>query len=186
MAVRDNKHIPLKIHLCCGDVYLDGYVNIDGTGRLASPNNENLTTLDKYYKRKTHEFNEVLYDVKLRLPDEYHFKDVDEVLMISAFEHFRLPEVEELIYRVYFSLNTGGVFRFDFPDIEETVRKYRNNPEYMVRLIYGSQKNEFGFHKHGYTKSTIKKILGVRKWRSIKFGDIVKHSYPMIGVTATK
>jgi predicted SAM-dependent methyltransferase len=106
--------------------------------------------------------------------------------MISAFEHFSRESAERLLQNVYASLKYAGVFKFDFPDIEETIRRYRKEPEYMMRLIYGSQKNDGGFHRWGYTPETIEEKLRKNPWKSIEFGDIVKHEYPMTGVTATK
>jgi predicted SAM-dependent methyltransferase len=116
----------------------------------------------------------------------YEPESVDEFVMISAFEHFSREAAERLLQNVYTSLKFGGVFKFDFPDIQETVRKYYQDPEYMMRLIYGSQKNDGAFHRWGYTQETIVEKLKVNPWKSIDFGDIVKHEYPMQGVTVTK
>lgn len=176
----------MKIHLCCGDVYLDGYWNVDAYGVAGWEENPNKTTLEHYYKGKVHDFRFNLVDQIVLLPDELKFSNVDEYLMVSAFEHFSLEDAKEIVSRVYNSLNDGGVFRFDFPDIFKTVDQYKNNQEYMMRLIYGSGKNDKAFHKHGYTEETIQKLLMTHPWKSIVFGDIVEHTYPMIGVTATK
>lgn len=186
MASGDYRDLPLKIHLCCGDVYLDGYWNVDAVGKKAGRNNPNRTTLDKYYRGKLHSNRQVFIDEQILIPHGINYAYVDEYLMISAFEHLSLDDAENLIIKVYNSLSDGGVFRFDFPDIEKTVKIYRNKPEYMMRLIYGSGKNEYGFHRHGYTVDSIKKLLSIEPWKSIKVGDIVKHDYPMIGITATK
>jgi hypothetical protein len=63
---------------------------------------------------------------------------------------------------------------------------FRNNPEYMMRLIYGSQKNDGAFHRWGYTTETITEKLKCNPWKFIDFGDIVKHDYPMIGCICEK
>jgi len=76
----------------------------------------------------------------------------------------------------------GGQFKFDFPDLKKTVPEF--DDRYMIRLVYGSYKNEYARHKWGYTRNTIKKLFN--KWYSLDFKDIVKHDYPMQGVIATK
>jgi len=173
----------LKIHLCCGDVYLKDYINIDGMGKIGTKDG---TTLKHYYTGNVHENKQVIVDEIRVIPYELDYKDVDEYLMISSFEHFSLRNASELVKKVHSTLKKGGVFRFDFPDVLATIKKHIKQPEYMMRLIYGSGKNEYSFHRHGYTKETIKRLLEPCNWKSIKFGDIVKHEYPMIGVTATK
>jgi len=177
----------MKVHLCCGDVYLDGYLNIDACGTLAS-GVVNKTTVDKYYAGEMFKPKHLVIDRQMKLPDEWDYQpdSLDEVLLICAIEHFSKDDVVELIKNIYISLKIGGDFRFDFPDVLETVDKYKDNPDLMMRLIYGSGKNEFAYHKHGYTKETISAVLNEHPWSSIEFKEIVKHDYPMIGVIATK
>jgi len=180
----------MKLHLCCGDVYLQDYINIDVYGDLVEviPENFNLTTLDKYYKKEIFNFQRPIVDRIMKLPQGYVYEpySIDEVLMISAFEHFSKEDAQELIRRIHNSLKSGGRFRFDFPDVSATVNQYWEQPEYMMRLIYGSGKNEFAYHKFGYTDKTIRDVLKIVPWTSVDIGEIVKHEYPMIGVTAIK
>lgn len=176
----------MKIHLACGDVYLKDYINIDICGDLVSGDNPNETTFDNYYTGKVHDCKRNIVDRIVKLPEELDYKNVEEYLMISAFEHFSLSDAVILIDKIYNSLIVGGKFRFDFPDIEMTVWKYSSDPEYMMRLIYGSGKNEFSFHKNGYTIDTIRGLLNKHLWLNIEIGDIIKHDYPMLGITATK
>jgi predicted SAM-dependent methyltransferase len=176
-----------RVHLCCGDVYLHGYENVDRVGALVriAPVGGSL---DNYYDHKLHENREPVIDRWMDIERGwlYEPESVDEFLMVSAFEHFSREAAERLLQNVYTSLKFGGVFRFDFPDIEETVRKYYQDPEYMMRLIYGSQKNDGAFHRWGYTEETIAEKLNKNPWKSIEFEDIVKHEYPMIGVRLVK
>lgn len=179
----------MKLHLCCGDVYLDGYVNIDTVGDF-SRTNSNLTTFDNYYKNnfvKDAHQRKIIVDRRADLLKKWVIKngEVDEIVMVCALEHFTLDQAKFIISEAHRVLKPGGKFKFDFPDIEETIKQYHNDPEFMMRLIYGTHKNEYSVHKFGYTRSLIYKLLG-NQWSEIKFGDIVKHDYPMQGVTATK
>lgn len=196
-----------KIHLCCGDVYLDGYENCDiaspnayvigkdaDYGRIIDPT-MNRTTLKKYfkfpfkidvYKRVRRDF---ILDREMNILEEWEWEDssVDEIVMISGFEHFEhLTEIPHIVHQAYRVLKPGGVWKFDFPDIYNQVKKYHGkNDEFMMELIYCNHKNKYSVHQWGYTKKTIPNYLKKENWK-LKFGDIVKHDYPMIGVSATK
>jgi predicted SAM-dependent methyltransferase len=176
-----------RVHLACGDIYLHGYENVDRVGALirVQPIGCNL---ENYYDHKLHDNREPLIDRWMDIEKGWMYEpeSVDEFVMVSAFEHFSREAAERLLQNVYTSLKFGGVFKFDFPDIQETVRKYYQDPEYMMRLIYGSQKNDGAFHRWGYTKETIVEKLKKNPWKSIDFGDVVKHEYPMIGVSVIK
>lgn len=180
----------MKVHLCCGDVYLEGYTNVDVFGDLVGEvtYNPNITTIDKYYKKNLHDYSRPVLDLRMNLVEEWLFatNSVDEFLMVCAIEHLTEFHAKQVIERVYQSLKPNGVFRFDFPDIYKTLEVYKDNPEYAMRLVYGSGKNEWGFHRWGYTKESIKTILNKHQWGNITFCDIVPHEYPMIGVIATK
>ena len=177
----------MKIQLCCGDRYLDGYVNVDRVGSSAR-RPRNKVTLENYYDHPLHENQEVIIDAWMDIEKTWSFEpeSADEIVMISAIEHFSREAAERILEKVYTTLKYGGVFKFDFPDIEQTVLLFRNNPEYMMRLIYGSQKNDGAFHRWGYTTETITEKLKCNPWKFIDFGDIVKHDYPMIGCICEK
>ena len=183
----------MKLHFCCGDVFLKGYTNIDIIGDLSSQvkNNLNITTLDEYYRRPFGANpRKAIVDKIMDLRDDYGwlgYKDnsIDEIIIIAAIEHFTKNETEKIINQFYRILKPGGKLIIDFPDIERILKEYKDRPEFMIRLIYGSQKNGYAFHKWGYTKETFIELLGNR-WKSIQCKDIVVHDYPEIGVEAIK
>lgn len=176
-----------RVHLCCGDVYLEGYENVDRVGSSCYYKQKG-TTLENYYTHELHNNKQCVIDRWMDISKNWLFEpeSVEEFVMVSAFEHFSREDAERLITNVYTSLKFGGVFKFDFPDIEETIKQYRDRPEYMMRLIYGSQKNDGAFHRWGYTKETIREKLAKHPWLEVHFGDIVKHEYPMIGCSVIK
>jgi len=174
----------MRLHLCCGDVYLKGYTNIDVIGRKPTKGNHKPTTLEDYYKGKAvnHSKKPVVDRTGNILDLDIPKYSVDEIVMVSSFEHFTEQETLHLVKLFYKMLKKGGQFKFDFPDIKKTALEYDDH--YMIRLVYGSYKNDYARHKWGYTKNTIKKLFD--KWYSLGFKDIVKHDYPMQGVVATK
>jgi len=186
----------MKVHLCCGDVYLSGHINVDIGGRKLRKGeaNPNLTTLDRYFTRPfSTEFSkrtrgECIVDKKMNLTEnwmDFSNNSVDEIVMISAIEHFTKRDAAHIVGEARRVLVSGGRFIFDFPDIHEDVRKhYKTDPEWLMELIYCNQKNEYSTHKWGYTRKTIKELLG-DSWK-VQFKTVVKHDYPMIGVVARK
>lgn len=183
----------MKLHLCCGDVYLGGYINCDITGTLRrkADHTEPPTNLDNYYqgrcigKRKPN-----VIDQKMDLthvPWKFMAESVEEVVMISAIEHFTLEQAKQIVNEVWRVLVPGGIFLVDFPDIEETVKRYmQNDPEFGIRLIYGSHRDENAYHAWGYTPETFRNLLGGSRWKRVDFGNIVEHDYPVIGCKAEK
>lgn len=188
----------MRIHLCCGSIYLDGYVNCDVIGDHASmvKNNKNKTTLDKYFKfpfekdKKRRIRRPFIIDVKmnpLEFPWCFESKIVEEVIMVSAFEHFEHEtEIPFIIKEIYRILKIGGIFKFDFPDIKKQVDEYYGkDDEFLMELIYCNHKNKHSQHLWGYTEKTIDKYLTEDKWK-LEMKQVVEHSYPMIGCWATK
>lgn len=193
----------MKLHYCCGATYLDGYINIDVVGQLVSESTPeqieaNRTTLDKYFKypfnpdHAQRQLNKrpFILDRKESILDRWNFDDdsVDEVLLISAWEHFhRITEIPHIVSEAYRVLRKGGQFKFDYPHIKAVVDQYYyDNPEFMYELIYCNQKDPLSIHRWGYNSITIGSYLGDR-WSNIMAPTtIVAHDYPMQGVIATK
>jgi len=186
-----------KLHLACGSIYLDGYINCDAWGKLANQvkTNPNITTLDKYYKIPFEKDpskrvrTEPIIDCKMNLLEVWPFEDnsVEDIVMICAWEHFnsktQIPHIVSEANRV---LCVGGSFRFDFPDIKKAVELFADSDmEYCAELIYCNQKNIYSQHFWCYNEKTILLYLSEDKWK-LEFKQIIPHSYPMIGCEAIK
>jgi cyclopropane fatty-acyl-phospholipid synthase-like methyltransferase len=178
----------MKLHLCCGDVYLVGYINCDISGEIAEPGMTG-TTLENYYKdRHIGTGHKIYIDKRISILDfPWYFADesIDEIVMIEAIEHFTLSDAKKITKEMHRILKAGGKLLIDFPDAEETIHKYiEMNPDYCMRLIYGSQRDGFSWHRWGYTELTFMELMG-DGWR-FDFHGIVKHEYPTIGCEAVK
>lgn len=194
----------IKLHLGCGPVYLDGWINGDiyqeGYTYLAEERNDlleyNKTDIANYYKypfgKRKSDF--VIVDKYLDLTKiPYPFKDnsVDKILIVGAFEHFTLDEGINMLKEWYRILKVGGEVLIDIPDLIGTLKLLEDakNVEEMnwaIRLIYGSQKNEFSFHKWGYTFETLSELCRSIGFKKIEKVDLMKHDYPMLMVRAIK
>ena len=181
----------MKVHLCCGDVYLAGYANCDVDGELASESAVDIParTLENYYSNrlvghKQTTFVDRRFDIT-KFPWPFTDESVDELVMIQAIEHFDYPTAQKIIDEILRILVPGGKLLIDFPDVEGAIAKYaKTDPEFMIRFIYCNHKNQYSVHHWGYTKETFPKLLGFG-WE-YEFREIVHHLYPVIGCEATK
>lgn len=183
----------MKIHLCCGDIYLIDYINIDIEGQLSStalPNNlaNNSTTLGNYFK---YSFGtprrSIIVDklMDITKPWDIESNSIDEIVMISAIEHFKLSEAQFIVSEVKRVLKSGGEFKFDFPDLRKDILEYYHKPDFLMELIYCNWKNPYSTHKWGYTIESARELLDMG-WKYVFPQEIVKHDYPMQGMIGIK
>lgn len=180
----------MKLHLCCGDVYLRGYINCDVTGVLAGNlSHIEMTTLDNYYACRTlGQRKAIIVDRYLDLttiPYGFNSASIDEIVMVNSIEHFTHDTAIRIVAEFKRILKAGGRLLVDFPDIAETVKLYYDsNPNFCMRHIYNTHKDTYATHQWGYTKKTFLELLG-DGWDVI-WRDIVEHDYPVIGCEAIK
>jgi hypothetical protein len=198
----------MKLHLCNGTVYLDGYINIDhpSVGELAQDYPEEVerrkTTVDNYYKEyrgredfmKSSISGQVISD---RLIDISHLVDhfpkgrVEEIRIVQALEHFSRNDACFLIEDWHDLLEDGGLLHIDVPDILGIYKEYIDSDRtiddqhWMMRQIYGSQKNKWSFHKYGYTTDILSKMMKDIGFTDIRVADNI-HTYPAIAVEGVK
>lgn len=184
----------MKLHLCCGDIYLEGYLNLDIKGQLVNKSsikdlNKNKTTLSNYFK---HPFGsprrKIIVDKNMDLLKSWKLKkdSIDGIVMISGIEHFYLQDAKFIISEIKRVLKPNGKLIIDFPDIKKQIKLYYDkDPNFCMELIYCNHKDIFSAHHWGYTTETFFELLG-NGWKSMKKKTIVKHAYPMIGIVAIK
>lgn len=181
-----------KIHVGCGDVYLEGYDNVDVDGVFVDDieENTNVTTLDNYFKFPMGSpRRNIIVDGFLNVLqpwDAYEDGSIEEIVMISCIEHFTKKEAEFIISEIKRVLKPGGKLIIDFPDLKKDFEDYYvSDPEWFMELVYCNHKNEYSCHKWGYTMETFRNLLG-DGWQSVKWNTVVKHDYPMTGCVAIK
>jgi len=178
----------MKVHLCCGDIYLDGYKNIDISGSRRGEVIVGRSLKNYYLERFIGSKQPTVIDQKMDLTKfPWPFKDnsIQEFVMIQGIEHFYKKDAFHIVQEIQRKLKKGGRFLVDFPDIKKTVETYiESDPEFAMRFIYCNHKNQYSVHHWGYTRETFRELLG-SGWK-IRFRTIVKHDYPVIGCEATK
>jgi len=207
--------MPLKLHVGCGTVYLDGYVNLDvpvaGYSFLAKERPDllaqNRTTADRYYKqeetRATLETRAAQVATKREpqfcVVDAYAAMDalpyepnsVDEIRSVQCLEHVSMSEGPRVLRYWHGLLKPGGVLHVDVPDFEETARQLLAQPdeaskEWFYRLVYGSQKNEYAFHKNGFSPARLERLLREAGFREVRHLPNTLHFYPVTIAEAVK
>ena len=199
----------IRLHVGCGTVYLDGYVNLDvevpGYSFLAADRPDllarNRTTPDRYYKQeesqatleggpKSPQFCVVDRYARVdALP--YPADSVDEIRSVQVLEHMGMKEAPRVLAHWREVLKPGGVVHVDVPDFEETARQLLAQPDepskdWYYRLVFGSQKNAFAFHKNGFSPKRLEWLLREAGFREIRLLPNTIHFYPVTIAEGTK
>lgn len=199
----------LRLHVGCGTVYLDGYVNLDvevpGYSFLASDRPDlaerNKTTVDRYYKKEEsqatleHGPREMQCCVVDRYADlrslPYAPDSVDEIRTVQVLEHLDMREGPRVLRHWHEVLKPGGMLHVDVPDFEETARQLlaqadEASKDWYYRLIYGSQKNAYAFHKNGFSPARLERLLREAGFREVRPVPNRIHFYPVAIAEAIK
>jgi len=91
----------LEIHLGCGQIHLDGFINIDG----------NINSK-----------KDLLLDMRAGLP--FQNESVKFLYSSNTFEHFYLDELGFILRECYRVLSVAGILRIVVPDLEMGVHHY--------------------------------------------------------------
>lgn len=187
----------MKLHLGCGDCYLEGFINIDAAPTYLTSKapkdllDKNKTTYENYYK---HEFGQsskvVIADIATDIKNiPYNDETIDQVVMIHVLEHFPIYDVNVVLREINRVLKNDGEFIVGVPDLVGNAKLLLSSGEqgedWVIRLIDGTQKNKFFHHYCSFTKRTLKKLLSENGFGY--FQDLPNiNFYPAIHILAKK
>jgi len=118
-----------KIHLGCGDIVINGWINIDA-------------------RKSSHvHINTDIIDLK-----EFSDGSIGVIYLSHVLEHFDFLESSDLLKLFYSKLKKGGVLLIAVPDFDALVKVYlkTKNLEKIKRALMGGQDYEYNFHKSVY------------------------------------
>ena len=157
----------IRLNVGCGRKLKEGYVNID---------------CQKSERSKP----DVIADCR-SLP--YAVCSVDLIESYHLLEHLSLEEAVAALTHWHKLLKSDGKVIMELPDLEQDMRLFLDGDAEMIHSIFGRQRNQFDFHKYGYTKLTLEKLLREIGFRIIVFEnptDYHAKSEPCMRVIATK
>ena len=138
-----------KLHLGCGQRYMEGYVNIDYP--LSEHSVQTRSVADK------------LADLtKLR----YSEKSIEEVRLHHVFEHFLRQDAIALLASWNSWLVDGGTLHIEVPDFNRTAlvalnpRSSDRAKGVALRHIFGSNEAHWAVHYEGWSEKLLKTALG--------------------------
>ncbi len=124
---------PLRLHLGCGEQYLDGYVNID-------------------YSPSEHNVMQVKADVYANITElDFPAGSVDEVRLHHVFEHFNRVTALAMLIKWHNWLKIGGKLHIETPDLVGSAKTILAESSWkskmgVVRHIAGDQSSSWAYH----------------------------------------
>ena len=148
----------MKLHLGCGDVKIDGYINVD---------------IRSYpiYRTKSPLSPDVIDDMtELR---QFKKNTVSVIYICHAFEHLTRFQYSSALKRWYQLLKKGGVLRISVPDMENLCKYYIETGDLnLIRgTLYGGQDYKENFHHWGWDFNELSKDLEHAGFEEIKRYD---------------
>lgn len=193
----------MNLHIGCGTVYLRDWINMDieASGYFLADEREdlvaeNMTDIEHYYKRDVQKQDfmagkmfkrRVVCDIFGDARDLPFFDGaLDTILTVQMLEHFGKEEAIKLLRHWYMKLKSDGTLMIDVPDLSGTLRELENDMDWGLRLLYGSQKNEYAYHKYMYTKDSLTDVLKSIGFRHVAHDNFIEHTYPAFGLICKK
>jgi len=160
----------IKLHLGCGEKYLEGYVNID-------------------FPPSEHSVIKVRADIYKDVRElDYDNDSVDEIRTHHMFEHFPRAEALRILLQWREWLKPGGLLIIETPDFEASILAYLNAITQKRRMeigrhIFGSQEAKWAYHYDFWDSKKFKYVLKMAGFKNIKIrrykNSAAKH-FPLI------
>ena len=163
----------VKLNLGCGNEHLKGYINIDIVPTPAT--DMVMDCLHLGFKNNS----------------------VNKIVAYHLIEHLTIKEFNKAKREWWRVLKVGGKLVLECPDLEEVTRLFSesdfdsrwvvyNNGPPLIRHIYGGQVNPYEFHKSGYSKWLLVRLLG-KLYKNFSFGESHKdYRIPCIHLECVK
>ncbi len=146
--MQKNQKTSKRLHLGCGQTYLDGYINIDYPSSEHSVQTESVA--DKYADL-----------TELRYPAN----DIEEIRLHHVFEHFPRHIALALLAAWNSWLMVGGTLHIEVPDFTRTALAALNplaskrRQGIALRHIFGSNEAHWATHFEGWTEANLRASL---------------------------
>lgn len=138
----------MKLHLGCGQVYLDGYVNID------YPLSEH-TVQQKSVADEFHDLTNMRYKAGT----------IEEVRLHHVFEHFPRTQAIALVASWHSWLQKNGRVHIEVPEFDATAEIFLNpktpakDRHVAIRHIFGSNEAAWAVHYDGWNEWRFRELF---------------------------
>lgn len=148
---------PIRLHLGCGERYMEGYVNVD-----FPPETQSLMDTSKVDLYA--DLTELSYDPG----------SVREVRLHHVFEHFDRPTALRLLLDWYDWLAPGGLLVIETPDFERCARAFfmpwrRKRRGVLLRHMFGSHEAGWAVHQDGWYEAKFRRHLKALGYERLRF-----------------
>ena len=168
---------PLKLHLGCGENYLDGYINID------HPPSEHTVLVP-------------IVDAHADIIKDLDFPSdtVDEIRLHHVFEHFDRVIALVLLVRWHNWLKVDGILKIETPDAIESAKQLSSDIDYkqkmaVIRHLEGDQSANWGVHIGQWWDERFENTLSKLGFHILTMEHVQWDRWPYlrsVTVTATK
>jgi hypothetical protein len=148
---------PIRLHLGCGEKYLEGYVNIDYPP--AEHTVQQTSVADQYADL---------------LALRYAAGSIAEVRLHHVFEHFSRPIACALLASWHAWLLPAGTLQIEVPDFQKmakiAVGRWSSEARKSVALrhIFGSQEASWAVHYNGYTPRSLRELVRIFGFKPVR------------------
>jgi predicted SAM-dependent methyltransferase len=135
----------IKLHLGCGDLRLEDFINID-------------------IQSKTADINLDIYDLS-----KFNDNTVDEIYISHVLEHIKRNNMLNIIIEFNRLLKKNGVLRIAVPDFEKVVKIYNKNKNLseILGFLNGGQKDNYDIHYVNFDFFILQEILQITGFNNI-------------------
>jgi predicted SAM-dependent methyltransferase len=139
----------MKLHLGCGKLYLNNYINVDLLSEIA--------------------------DLKLDCRDLSVINNdkIDEIYISHTLEHFKRHELLKVLLEWNRVLKNEGILRICVPDFEKVVARYIKNGDLseILGLVNGGQIDDLDIHYTVFDITTLTEILEICGFKDVNRYD---------------
>lgn len=139
----------MKLHLGCGNTYLDSYTNIDIMSSIADA------------------------QMDVRYLTLYRSKCIDEIYACHLLEHFKKKDLIDILLEWKRVLKIGGKLRIAVPNFDSVVTHYNDNKDInaITGLVCGGQHTEYDIHYNIFNFDILSQILSDLGFNNIQLYD---------------
>lgn len=157
----------MKLHLGCGNIRKEGFINIDVRPTDAT---------------------DIICDIRNL---DYTDNSIERIESYHLVEHFKINDIKEIFKKWFAWLKEGGVLVIECPDLKKSFEEFFKNPfnEGVRKAIWGDNRFPEDHHLYGFYEDNLIQLLGEAGFKIMEFSegkDYHSQEMPCLRVEAIK